>query len=100
VRPLLSALTKLDPIVAVAPEHPNLSTRFRSGGLLNNRRYPHPRLPYRQFLRLSPQTKTFVVTKTFGAKSPASKKAVYNCELVATFSKSVPLRLRKGSSHV
>ena len=79
VRPLLSALTKLDPIVAVAPEHPNLSTRFRSGGLLNNRRYPHPRLPHRQFLRLSPQTKTFVVTKTFGAESPASKKAAYNC---------------------
>jgi hypothetical protein len=30
----------------------------------------------------------------------AKQKAVYNCELVATFSKSVPLRLRKGSSHV
>ena len=32
VRPLLSALTKLDQTVAVAPENPNLSTWIRSGG--------------------------------------------------------------------
>jgi len=64
VRLLLSALTELDLTVAVAPEHPNLSTWIRSGGLLNNQRYLHPRLPHRLFLRLSLQTKTYVVTKT------------------------------------
>ena len=47
VRPLLSALTELDPNVAVAPDYPNLSTWIRSGGLLNIRRYLHPRLPHR-----------------------------------------------------
>jgi len=68
VRPLLSALTELDPDVAVAPEHPNLSIWIRSGGLLNIRRYLHPRLPRRQSLWLSPQEKTFVVTKSPEAK--------------------------------
>ena len=53
VRPLLSALTELDLDAAATPDYPNLSTWIRSDGLLSTQRYLHPRLPRRQFLRLS-----------------------------------------------
>lgn len=89
VRPLLSALTELDPDVAVAPEHPNLSIWFRSGGLLNIRRYLHPRLPRRQSLWLSPQEKTFVVTRSPEAKlaQKDNKKGRYNCNFGSNLAK-------------
>lgn len=78
MRPLLSALTKLDLIVAVAPDNPNLSTWFRSGGLPNNQRYPHPRLLHRHLLQLSVAGKVFKAPdkSTQPRYGPQSKKPI------------------------
>jgi hypothetical protein len=74
VKPLLSALTKLVPIVATTPDNLNLSTQIRSDGLLNNWRYPHPRLPHRYFLWLSVWAKPFTFPLNSQTKVTAESK--------------------------